>query len=223
MDHGPDSSGYSKFVHKILLQTTTGAATPLALELLDYLLYYPGISMDVGPQSLINSVSLPRQTTGAVGSGVQIMAIEQSPYAAAPAASFFLTYTNSAGVSGQITPTVTCNSQLVSGTLAVSATATAGSTGRFIPLASGDSGVRSIESIEFVTGDVGLLALVLVKPIARVSLIETTAPVEVDFLQERGYLPPIAADAYLNFICKPAGNLAGASITGELTTVWDNT
>ncbi len=223
LDHGPEQAGYTKYLHKLLLQTATAAAAPLGLELMDYLMFYPGIAMDVGPQSLTTNIALPRQTVGREGNGVQVMAVEQSPYASSPAAQFFITYTNSAGVSGQVSPIVTCNTQIVAGTIATSATATIGGAGRFIPLAHGDSGVRSIESIEFTVGDVGLVALVLVKSVARTSIVEITAPAEIDFMQERGYLPVISPDAYLNFIVKPAASLASAPITGEITTVWDNT
>lgn len=221
LDHGPDvAAGYKKYVHKIVTQIVTASAAPLSFLLLDYLMYYPGIAMDTGSQPLTTNISLPRQVSGYSGRGVQMMAIEQNPYAGG--AQFFVTYTNQDGVAGRVTPTVQCNTQVVSGTIATSAPATALCTGPFLPLQSGDSGVRSVDAIEFLTPDVGLVAIVLVKPLMAFNHYEITAPSEWDFLQDRGYVPSIESDAYLNFIVKPVGTLAAAPIQGELTVFWSN-
>ena len=221
IDHGPNvEAGYKKYVHKMLTQIVTATAAPLAFYMLDYLMFYPGIAMDVGSQALTTSISLPRQTEGQEGRGVLMMAVEQNSYVGG--AQFFVTYTNQDGVAGRVTPTVKCNTQTVAGTIATSATATALCTGPFLPLQQGDSGVRPIDAVEFLTGDVGLISLVLVKPIIPFNHYEITAPSEWDFLQDRGYMPSIENDAYLNFIVKPVGTLASAPITGEITTVWSN-
>ncbi|MEF8755930.1 MAG: hypothetical protein V5B60_18690 [Accumulibacter sp.] len=218
LDHGESKPGYTKMLRNVCLQIVTATAAPLALRLLDYLMFYPGVAMDVGTQDLTNVATLPRYTDGR---GVQIMVVEQSSYVGN--AQFRLTYTNSDGVAGRVTPTMVCNTQVVSGTITTSATATAGCSGPFVPLDHGDAGVRSIQQVEFLTGDVGLLALVLVKPIARLSCYEITSPSETDFLLEYGELPAIKDDAYLNFICKPVGTLASAPIAGDITTVWSTT
>jgi hypothetical protein len=215
LDHGEAKAGLVKMLGNICLQIVTSTAVPLALRALDYLMFYPGIAMDVGIQDMTNVATLPRSSSG---KGVQIMVVEQSSYVGG--ATFRLEYTNSDGVAGRVTPNMVCNTQVVSGTLATSGPATADLPGPFVPLQSGDGGVRSIDRIEFLTGDVGLLALVLVKPVARVSVFETVSPAETDFLLEYGELPKIDDDAYLNFICKPVGTLAGAPIAGDITTIW---
>lgn len=221
IDHGPNvETGYKKYLHKVLTQITTSTAAPLSFVLMDYLMYYPGIAMDTGSQPLTTAISLPRQTTGYEGRGVQIMAVEQNPYVGG--AQFFVTYTNQDGVAGRVTPTVKCNTQVVAGTLATSATATALCTGPFLPLQHGDSGVRSIDAVEFLTADVGLICLVLVKPLEWFNHYEITAPSEWDFLLHKKRLPVIENDAYLNAIVKPVGTLASAPITGDITTVWSN-
>lgn len=217
LDHGPAVPGMKKYLQAALLQVVTTTAAPLSLKLLDYLMFYPGVAMDVGVQELTNAATLPRY---ADGNGVQIMAVEQSSYVGG--ASFRLTYVNQAGDVAQ-TPIVTCNTQISAGTIATSAPATAGVSGPFVPLAHGDSGVRSIQSVEWITGDVGLIAFVLVKPIAPLSVFETTAPAETDFLLEYRVLPRIEDDAYLNFIAKPVGTLASAPIAGDILTVWSPT
>ena len=215
LDHGSTPpSGYQKFLHKILVQTVS-AITPITLEVLDYLMYYPGIAMDVGVQNFNNTITLPRYSNS---DGVMIMAVEQNPYVGS--AQFRVTYTNSLGATGKVTPTHTCNTQTIAGTIATSATATAGAPGRFMSLASGDSGVSKLESVEFLSSDVGLLCLALVKPLATVQIIETTSPCEYDLYRDFGILPEVEDDAYLNMIALPVGSLAGAAILGSLTTVW---
>lgn len=219
LDHGPDlGTGYQKFLHRFEIQTITATAAPLTLEILDYLAFYPGVAMDVGTQTLTTNITIPRQTNGR---GVQMMVIEQNPYIGD--AQFQVTYRNQDGVSGQKTPVVTCNTQIAAGTIATSATAQVGATGRFLPLASGDSGVQYPESIEFFSSDVGLLAIVLVAPVAAVTIFETTRPNYYDLWQDFALLPQIQDDAYLNMIALPVGTLAGANISGNLTTIWSAT
>jgi len=217
LDHGPNPpTGYKKFLHKFLCQTVTATAAPLTLEIMDYLMFYPGIAMDVGVQTLTTNITLPRYSDDA--RGVMIMAVEQSPYVGS--AQFQVTYTNQDGVGGRVTSVATCNTQTVTGTIATSAATQAGAHGRFMALQKGDSGVQKIDSVEFLSSDVGLLALVLVKPLLTVQIFETTAPAEYDSLRDFGILPEIKNDAYLNMIALPVGTLASASLIGSMTTVW---
>lgn len=221
IDHGPDvPAGYTKYLQRMMMHVVAANPLPLTCDFLDYLMYYPGISMDPGSQDLINTVSLPRQTEGYEGSGVHIMVIEQNPYSGS--ATFFLTYTNENGVSGRITPTVTCNSTAISGVIATTQRATNGCPGRFMPLQSGDRGVRSIEQIEFIVGDTGLVALVLVKPICKFSVLALDSPCEVDFLQEYGWMPQIPNDAFMAWIGKMPGSFNTQVFNGDITTIWSN-
>jgi hypothetical protein len=215
LDHGPNVSPYTKHLHKFMAMTQTATAVPLPIIICDYLLYYPFVAMDAGDQTMTNVVTIPRYTNG---DGVEIMAVEVA--AQVGGAQFYVTYTNSSGVSGRVSATVTCNAQTVNGTIITSAPTTAGTAGPFIPLQQGDSGVRSIESVTFLSGDVGLIALVLVKPLASHSIYDITAPVEVDFLIDRSTLPIIKDDAYLNLIVHPSGTLAAAPFNGEIQTFW---
>mgnify|MGYP000633506586 CR=1 FL=1 len=217
LDHGPNvSTGTTtKYLRKFMAMTQTATAVPLPIYLLDYLLYYSFVTMDVGTQDMINTNALTRYTDGA---GVQVMAIEVA--AQVGGSQFRFTYTNSAGVAGRVSQTVTCNTQVVNGTVITSAPTTLGTAGPFIPLQDGDSGVRSIQQVEFLTGDVGLIALVLVKPLASASIFDITAPVEVDYLIDQNQMPIIRDDAYLNMIVHPSGTLASAPIQGLIETMW---
>jgi len=159
---------------------------------------------------------LPRYTNG---KGVQVMAVSVAGRTGGQ--SFFITYTNSDGVAGRISPTVIQNTAAANGNIVTSDRATAGAAGPFIPLQDGDSGVRSIESVTMLGADVGLFTLVLVKPLAQVQIRGIDAPVENDHFLTKASMPIIYDNAYLNFICLPQGSLAATTLLGIIETAWD--
>lgn len=219
--HGGPVSPAQKRLKSFMAISVTATAAPLPTMLCDYLLYYPFVDMSVAGgelQPLINSTaSLPRYTNGV---GVKIMAVEVASQIGG--AQFFVTYTNQDGVSDRVTATVTCNTQVVNGTIISSASATSGSAGPFLPLQGTDTGVRSIEGVTFLgAGDVGLITLVLVRPLAYHAIQEITAPSERDFAIDFPSMPLIQDDAYLNMICHPVGTLASAQITGLAEFIWN--
>lgn len=216
------ASGYSKYIKTFCAMTATAAATPMSMILCDYLLFYPFIDMSITDvQYMTTSATLPRYTSGA---GVKIMVVEVAGQSGTGNPQFQVGYTNSDGVSGRLTEIVACNAQVVNGTIIntqqkqVAGTKTA--VGPFLPLQRGDKGVRSIDSIQFFQGDIGLVSLVLVVPIENINLRGIDAPSErtpvVDFTD----LPQIQDDAYLNLICCPNGSLSGAPLHGYLQTVY---
>lgn len=220
ISHGQNVAqlGYKKFLKTLMVMSGTTNAAPLPALLCDYLLYYPFVDMSVtDPQTLTNSVTLPRYTSGV---GVNIMAVEVAGQSGSGNPQFFVTYTNSDGVSGRQTPTVACNTATSIGTIITAASATRFTSGPFLPLQPGDKGVRSIQSIQFLTADIGLISLVLVVPIENISLRTIDAPAErvpvVDFFD----FPQIQDDAYLNLLCNPAANIGSVPFHGYIQTVW---
>jgi len=217
LDHGPDPAGFSKYLRKMTVLTTTATALPMPMMVCDYLLFYPFIDEGTtDEQTLTNSVSLPRWSDG---EGVQIMAVSVAGRTGGQ--TFQVSYTNSEGVSGRTTQTVAQNSVSVNGSIVTSDRANAGARGPFIPLQTGDTGVRSIESVTMNGADVGLFTLVLVKPVAQLQLRGIDAPVEVDYFLDFGQAPTVAADAYLNLLCCPAGTLAATALHGDITVAWN--
>jgi hypothetical protein len=216
---GNIASGVKKFLHKLTaLIVTPTTAVPLPMILCDYLLYYPFVDMsDTAGINLNNTVTLPRYTDG---EGVQIMAVEVAGQSGIGNPQFNVTYTNQDGTPGRVTPNVACNTQTVNGTIITTAAATAGCAGPFLPLQAGDTGVRSIETVTFLTGDVGLISFVLVKPLATLSIHDITAPVERDYAIDGYSMPEIKPDAYLNFICLPGGTIAAGQLHGTIETVF---
>jgi hypothetical protein len=134
---------------------------------------------------------------------------------------FQVTYTNQDGTTGRLSSVVKQTTAAANGNVVTSDRAVVDCSGPFIPLQAGDTGVRAIESVQMISGpDVGLFALVLVKPLAQAQIRGIDAPVEVNYLTDHGQLPVIEDDAYLNLICCPAGSLAATAIHGDITTVW---
>jgi hypothetical protein len=220
ISHGQNVAqlGYKKFLKTLMVLASSANAAPLPMLLCDYLMYYPFVDMgNTDPQPMVNNVTLPRYTNGV---GVQIMAVEVAAQSGAGNPQFFVNYTNSDGVSGRTTPTVACNASTATGTIITAASATRSSSGPFLGLQAGDKGVRSIESVQFLTPDIGLIALVLVVPVENISLRTIDAPAErvpiIDFFD----MPQIQDDAYLNLLCNPQSSLSTVAFHGYIQSVW---
>jgi hypothetical protein len=215
IDHGGPVSPASKHLACLLAMTQTAGAVPLPMILCDYLLYYPFIDEGVAdPQAMIQTQALSRYTDG---KGVQMMAVCVAPHVGG--GTFTVTYTNQDG-NTSTTPTMTICSQAVNGTIVTTAPNTQGCWGPFLPLAVGDTGVRAVQSVQMIAGDVGLFTLVLVKPLANLSIVGVDAPAECCYLMNRPSMPRVYDDAYLNILAYAAGNITGASISGEAQFVW---
>jgi hypothetical protein len=216
--HGANVSPSTKYLRSITAMTATATALPMPMILCDYLLCYPFIDTSVVEEvAMTNTNVLTRYTDG---KGVQVMAVLTN--AGLGGQSFYFTYTNSDGVSGRISQTVQMNTATATGTIVTSDISTASRSGNpFIGLQDGDSGVRSIESITMLGGDVGLFALVLVKPLMWTAINEITAPYEKDNLLIGGELPRIYDDAFLGFLGLPRGTLAATALVGDLKVIWD--
>ena len=216
LEHGGGVSPSEKYLRMTTGIATVATALPLTMILCDYLLYYPSVDDSVlDEQVLDNTVTLPRYTDG---DGVQVIAV--SVAGRTGGARFYFTYTNSDGVSGRTSQIAYQNSAAALGTLQNSGANNNASAMPFIGLQAGDSGVRSIDSVFMLDADVGLMTLILVKPLGTSVIREITAPVEKDYFMEAGVIPRIYDDAYLSFICLPQGTLAATALMGDIKTIW---
>jgi hypothetical protein len=215
--HGGAVAPKTKHLRQVMAMTATATPLPMPMRLLDYLLFYPFIDEGTtDEQFMANGVTVPRYTDGA---GVQIMAVSVAGRTGGQ--SFFVNYTNSDGVAGRISRTVIQNAVSVNGSIVTSDRANAAAAGPFIPLQTGDTGVRSIESVTMLGADVGLFTLVLVKPLAQMQIRGIDAPVEVDYLRDFAQCPVIKDNAYLNFIACPSASLASVPIHGDIKIIWN--
>lgn len=221
IQHGGNVSPLSKYLRKLTLMSVAAAGVPQRVYMLDYLMFYPFVDMGTpDQQDMVNVQTLPRYATGA---GVQMMAILVAPHGLI-GDTFFVTYTNQDGTAGRVTPLHTMSTAIaVNGTILTTQRTGAGRFGPFLALQAGDTGVRSIEAVQCTAGtDVGLFTLVLVQPLAEMTVREITAPTEADFyLTSGGKLPAIVDDAYLNFISCPNGSLTGVPLFGDATFIWN--
>lgn len=217
--HGGNVAPKTKYLHRVQVYSPSAAFINCAFILCDYLLFYPLIDGDsLEEQVFTNTQTLPRYTTG---EGVKAFLVATNPYTAL--GNFFFSYTNHAGVSGRTSKVIGCNNLGTIGTVTSSGINTSvWHTGPFIPLQDPSDGIRSVQSLTFVgAAPGGLHTLVLVRPIAEIYGREILCPAEWDLLTQTGKLPIIYDGAYLNFLVKPNGTLAGLYMQGDLTTIWN--
>ena len=215
--HGGSVSPLKKYLRETTQIAIVATALPMPMILCDYLIYYPSIDdSTLDPQIMDNTVTLPRYSDG---EGVQMIALSVAGRTGGQ--TFSVTYTNSEGVAGRVTPNVPQNSAPSIGSIITSDGAAVNTAGPFIPLQQGDTGVRSIESVTMNGADVGLFTIVLVKPIAQTQIRGIDAPVEKDYLLQTGTLPEIKDDAYLSWIVLPQGSLAATPIHGTIKVIWN--
>jgi hypothetical protein len=211
--------GKKKYLRKLMALTTI--TSPIICILLDYLGFYGFIDESVlDEQYLDNTQGLTRYTDGR---GVQLMPVVVAGHSGGQ--NFIVKYTNQDGVSDRVTEAATMTTQIVNGTILnsrQSSGATFASNGPFLTLQNGDTGVRSVESVTIQgIGDVGLFALVMVKPLSTFSLFGADSATEIDYFTDSASMPEIVDDAYLNLIALPNSTLAGAPIIGMLETTFN--
>lgn len=221
IQHGGNVSPLKKYLRRVTVIAGAAGGAVQRLYMLDYLMFYPFVDMGTSDeQTMTNTQVLTRSTDGA---GVQMMAILVAPHGLV-GDTFFVTYTNSAGVAGRVTPLHTMTTAVaINGTVLTTQQTGVLRFGPFMTLQEGDTGVRSIEAVKCTAGtDVGLFTMVLVKPLAEISTREITAPTEIDFFLQSGMkLPAIDDDAYLSFISCPTASLTGVQLFGDATFVWE--
>lgn len=216
LDHGQDVST-SK--HLRIFNVISGTSTGNTAYILDYLMFYSFIEQ--GSLDVVDMINTSPLTRSVSGEGVQIMAINLG--AATGGQTFRVEYTNELGVSGRLTRPTKINATTAIGSVATSnVLVPKDMVDPFLPLQDGDHGVRSIESFQMLSGvDVGLLALVLVKPIASMAFANANTAHEIDFLlQKGGTCPVIENDAYLNLVIHPVFSVTGIQFMGDITTIW---
>lgn len=214
-------AGMERRLLEMNIYTAGSAAGQVRVEsqIYDLLGYYPlldGDSTDV--QEMDNTLSLPRYSSGA---GVRAVLVNQ----VAPAISnsqVLITYTNSDGVSGR---TVTWDTTLYGLTKVCYTSGVGGSAAPlYCNLASGDTGIRSIDSIQFLTPPGGLFAIYLVKPLSFIDNRNNIAsPVfsERNFLMTNGFNMPLVPDgAHLGLFCMTLGSNRAFSIYGNASFIW---
>jgi hypothetical protein len=220
--HGGNVGGGTGY--KVLLnaaaQTAAATTAPCVMMLVDLLGFYPITSVTTtGAQTLNNSVSLPRYTTGA---GVQAF-ITPSTVMGAGTPNITLGYTNSAATAGRATPaTLPAANATAPVTQIVYSGTGAGKYGPFVPLQAGDAGIRSVQSINLsATMTSGVLNLVLCKPLLTLPITTLGVTAERDLINQLNSGPQVFDGACLAWLMLAGQNTPVASpISGHLEFGW---
>jgi hypothetical protein len=201
---------------------TGTAQVRIESQIYDLIGYYPlldGDSTDV--QDVDNTLPLPRFATG---DGVRAVLVNHVAPAVA-AAQMTVTYTNSAGLGGRTVDWFTTTYGVTKAAYTQSLTGAAGPL--FCDLAAGDTGIRSIDTVQFITPPGGLFAIYLVKPVAALENRHNSALAGVSVFTERNFaltnafnMPLIADGAHLGFFCMTSGSARTFTLFGNFTFIW---
>lgn len=217
--HGGNVGGY-KVLLNAAAQTAAATTAPCVLMLVDLLGFYPITSVTTtGAQTLNNTVTLPRYTNGA---GVQAFLTPTTVMGAATP-NISMVYTNSAAVGSRATPaTLPIGNTAAAVTSIVYSGTGAGKYGPFMPLAAGDAGIRSVQSINLSSSYVsGVLNLVLCKPLLTMPITTLGVTAERDLVNQIASMPKVYDGACLAWLMLAGAATPVASpISGHLEFGW---
>lgn len=218
--HGGNVSTDTKHLLNMGAYSAVATAVPGVLMLIDMCLYYPGISLtSASAQTLTNSTTLTRYTDGV---GLRpFLVVTTATGANTP--TIAISYTNQAGTSGKTLPvTVALTASGIAGHMSHSGTA-ANNYGPFIPLAAGDTGIRSAQSITVTTPHAtsGAAALVLARPLATLPITTASVAAERNLLNHLPSLPRVVDGACLTWLYfAGAATAASTNIYGYADFSW---
>lgn len=193
---GPDT------LHLLAMEALSSVAAG-TLKLVDRLLDYAGISCtSTSLQTMDNTVTIPRYTTGV---GVQMFCEVTTTLGATPQ-TVTIIYVDQGGAAGTTTlaPTVSAAANRIP------------QAGFFIPLAAGDTGVRSITSVQFGGSmGAGVLNFTLCRPYPTLPIQVASMMVERNLVLHTPRVPQIVDNAGLMWMLMAATTSSG-NINGSL-------
>jgi hypothetical protein len=220
MYHGGNVSTDTKHLVNIGAYSGVATAVPGVLMLVDVCLYYPGIvTTSASLQTLTNSTTLSRYTDGAGLRAFFTMTVA----AGANTPTVQISYTNQAGTGSRSLPVTTAfTASAIVGHITHSGLA-ANNYGPFLPLASGDTGIRSVQSLTITTpsASTGTGALVLCRPLATLPITTVSVAAERDLMNQLPSLPKIVDGACLAWLYFAGANTAASTnIYGYADFAW---
>lgn len=216
--HGGDVSTDTKHLLNAAAITAVATGVPSQLMLVDMQGYYPGINMNVATSQTLLGTPTLRYTNG-VGIRAGLVVVTTT---GATAHNLSMTYTNSSSVGSRTLPvTVACTASAITPHITHSGTA-ANNYGPFLPMASGDVGIQSVQSVQLsAASGAGTAALVLYKPLMTIPLTTATVASERDFVNQIPSLPQIKDGACLTWLLfTGAAVAASTNFYGSLEMGW---
>ena len=221
IQHGGDVGGFKQIINASAF-SASATTMPAIFMLVDLLGFYPITTVTTtGAQTLNNTVTLPRYTDGA---GVQAIIVPSTVMGAATP-TITLGYTNSVGTASRATPSTPAlplgNTAAAVSSVVYSGTGS-GKYGPFMPLANGDAGIRSVQSINLSVSYVsGVLNLLLVKPLLTLPMTTIGVAAERDLLNQVPSLPKVYDGACLAWMMYAgAATPTNSPFYGHLDFAW---
>lgn len=213
--HGDDKAPAKKFLRSLCLMTPTAGLVGM-YQLLDYLMFYGSIELDnADQQDMDNTVTLPRY---ADGDGVRAMLVATTPTVGL--GTFEYDYINQDGIA-RTSPVISLSTVSANiASLPTSQPNTAAGGEVFLRLADGDTGIRAVTGLRNLTLDGGLASIVLVKPLAALTIREINTPDETEWIRQDINVPQIEDGAYLNLIMNCAATVAAGTLAGFAKFTW---
>ena len=217
--HGGNVSALIKHLSTMAAWSTAATGVPAVLQLVDIQGYWPGINMNVATaQTLLGTPTL-RYANGA---GCRL-ALAARATTGATAHNVAISYTNQAGTAGRTLPvTVACTASAIVPHIVHSGVA-ANNYGPYLPMASGDTGVQSVQTVTLsaASGTASTAVLMLVKPLAQIPLSIAALMTEKDFWNQLPSAPQIKDGACLGFLLGAGAAVAAATtFAGSSEVVW---
>lgn len=215
--HGGNVSALVKHLLNMGAITTAATGVPATLLLVDIEGYWPGITNNLNTaQTLVGTPSLRAPN----GEGLRLYWV-QTAAAGATAQNIALSYTDQSGNTGNaLGATTAMTASAIVGHISHSGVAANNYT-PFLPLASGDYGVRNVASVTFSAANTGTGALVLAKPLMEIPIGVQSLYHNKDMLSQVPSLPVIPDGACLGFILIAGGAVAATTtFAGHTEFAW---
>jgi len=215
--HGGNVSTDIKHMLNLGAITTAATGVPSTLYLVDIEGYWPTVSNNTTSAQTLSGTPSLRATNG---EGLRLYWV-QTAVAGATAQNINISYTDQAGNTGNTLPVTTAmTASAIVGHISHAGIAANNYT-PFLPLASGDYGVRNVASVTFSAANTGTGALVLAKPLMEIPIGVVSMYHNKDLLSQIPSLPVIPDGACLGLILIAGGAVAASTtFAGHVETVW---
>jgi hypothetical protein len=224
--HGGNVSSLVKNLTDFLGMAAGGTSAPGMLLLVDIALYYPGIDLkSTSLQTMVNSTTLTRYTDGKGLRPILLTTVQSGNPSGTPVMSVF-NYrdqdNNDEAFTGMTINFKTGGTNIPFVSQIVHAATQAACPGPFLPLNTGDTGIKRINTFQMSTA-YGTATTVtgcfaLVKELAMLPIGAIGAPAQRSFLSQ---MPTIPDGACLGLIYLPgAATAANSIIQGHIESTW---
>lgn len=211
--HGGNVTPDTKHILNVSALTAVSTGVPAQLMLVDLQGYWPGISNNTTSAQTLTGTPTLRYTNGI---GCRLFQV-QTAIAGATAQNIALSYTDSAGNTGNTLPvTVSMTASAIVGHISHSGTAS-NNYGPFLPLANGDTGVQNVATVTMSAANTGTFALCLAKPLLTIPITTAAVAAERDLVNQLPSLPQVKDGACLTWLYF-AGAATGANSNFYLST-----